>query len=179
MSHGLFTRRKAVKEGLVPLSQDFQKDIHWFQKCLPHSNGIYLIHTGDRSPIRLFVDACVTNCESISQLVAYHTRFLAHSIEEQHSICHLEALNMLAAIQHWAPRCRGHGFSTSTTAIAIFQARKGRDAFIQACARELWLSCAECDITLWISRMPGEDLTLTAGAVSCWHTSQHYIDHVN
>ena len=102
------------------------------------------------------------------QLKAYHTRFSAHIIEDHHPICHLEVVNVVVAVWHWAPQYRGqliHLFSDSATAVAMFKARKGRDAFIQGCAQELWLSCAELYITLGASHMP-EDLTLKADALS-------------
>ena len=41
-----------------------------------------------------------------------------------------------------------HLFSDNTTAVTIFQVGKGRDAFIQAYAREIWLTCTAWNITL-------------------------------
>ena len=55
------------------------------------------------------------------------------------------------AVKVWAPHFRGHLvhlFSDNATAVAIFQAGRSRDDFIQAWARELWLICATWDITL-------------------------------
>ena len=42
--------------------------------------------------------------------------------------------------------------------MAILQARKGRDPFPQACAREVWFTCTIWDITLAIGHVVGESL---------------------
>ena len=60
-----------------------------------------------------------------------------------------------------------HIFSDIAMAVAIFQAGKGRDAFIQACARELWLTCAVWDITLAVGHVPGTCLEDTDDALRC------------
>ena len=115
--------------------------------------------------------------ELFCECQVYHTKFPVFILEEWHPICHLEALNAVAELQHLAPQCTGqlvHLFSDSAKAVAIFQASRGKDAFIQACARELWLTCEQFNITLGVSHTPGEGLTLTADAFSHWHTSQLY-----
>ena len=88
---------------------------------------------------------------------------------------------LVAAVWDRVPWCSGqlvHLFSDTATTVTIFQAEKGKDAFIQACARELLLSCAEFDIILGLSHMAGEDLTLTVDGLSRWHIGQHYKDHM-
>ena len=80
------------------------------------------------------------------------------------------------AVKVWAPHFRGqlvHLFSDNATAVAIFQAGNGRDDFIQACSRELWLTCATWDITLAVGYVPGTSLKDTADALSRWHLGQH------
>ena len=59
-------------------------------------------------------------------------------------------------------------------AVAIFQAGRGRDLFIQACARELWLTCAAWDITLAVGHVSGTFLEDTADALSRDHLGQPY-----
>ena len=49
-----------------------------------------------------------------------------------------------------------HLFSdNNATAVAIFPAGKGKDAFIQACDRDIWLTCAAWDITLAVGHVSG------------------------
>ena len=85
------------------------------------------------------------------------------------------------AVKVWAPHFRGqlvHLFSNNATAVAIFQASKGRDNFTQACARELWLTCATWDITLAVGHVPGNSLEDTADALSHWHLGHPYQERV-
>ena len=56
--------------------------------------------------------------------------------------------------------------------MAIFQVGRGRDAFIQACAREVWLTCAAWDITLAVGHVAGTMLEATADALSRFHLGQ-------
>ena len=70
----------------------------------------------------------------------------------------------MIVVKVWAPmftRQLVHLFSDNTTALAIFQAGKCRDAFIQACVREIWLTCADWDITLAVSHVSGALLSWT------------------
>ena len=60
-------------------------------------------------------------------------------------------------------------------AAAIFQLGKGRDA----CACELWLIGATADITLVVSHTPGEFLTLSADALSWYHTGNFFEEIVH
>ena len=44
-----------------------------------------------------------------------------------------------------------HIFMDNAMTAAIFQIGKGRDNYIQVCARQLWLICADLDITLRVT----------------------------
>ena len=57
-------------------------------------------------------------------------------------------------------------YSDNTTAVAIFQAGRGRDEFIQSCAREVWITCATWDINLVVGHIPGLCLDGTADVLS-------------
>ena len=69
--------------------------------------------------------------------------------------------------------------SDSATAMAIFQASRGRDQFIQACNKEIWLVCAVHAITLSFAHTPREQLTDTADTLSCFHTGGVYEERVH
>ena len=85
------------------------------------------------------------------------------------------------AVKTWAPTLHGallHLYTGNTTAAVIFERGRRRDSFIQACARELCLVCAEHDLTLVMSHVSCEYLMETADALSLWHTSQLFKDRV-
>ena len=59
-------------------------------------------------------------------------------------MCHLEALRMVLEVKICVPIFTNHLvhlFSDNATAMAIFQAGKGKGSFIQACSREIWPTC--------------------------------------
>ena len=121
-------------------------------------------------------------CGAVTKMAAYHAQFPPHIMSEGHPICHLEALNAVVAIKLWAPsfsNCLLHLFSDNAKAVAIFQAGRGRDCFLQPCAREIWLTCAVWDITLAVGHVPGDSLTGTADALSRYHLGQVYKDMVH
>ena len=63
----------------------------------------------------------------------------------------MEALNALVAIRKWAHKLRGclvHLQSDNATAMTIFKAGRGRDHFFQARVCEIWLECAQHEVTL-------------------------------
>ena len=103
--------------------------------------------------------------------------FPSHILHQQLSICHKETLNAVADSKVWAPiftKQLVHLFADNTTAVAIFQAERGRDTFINACAKEIWLTCTAWDGSLAVEHVSGASLLDTAGLLSCWHMDQQY-----
>ena len=105
---------------------------------------------------------------------AYHTQFPRQLVAEDDTICHMEEINV-AAICMWASTLQGclvH-LHMDAMAAALIQLGQSRDAYIQACAHELWLICATTDITLVMSHILGESLTLMADTLNQYHTGIH------
>ncbi len=120
-------------------------------------------------------------CGGFSGKEAYHHMFSPEVVSKGLAICHLEAINAVAALKLWAPGLRGnlvHLHSDSATAVAIMQVGRGRDSFLQACAREIWLTAALHDITLIVSHIPGRDLQDTADALSREHLGEPFTSRV-
>ena len=173
----LATIRQCSLTGYIKLSTEFKKDLYWYQVYLPCTNGIYIIHQDNRTPLKTFVDACTIGCSVICYPEAYPQQPLA----EYHAICHLNVLNGLVVLRGWAPHLKGqliHLYSDSTTSLEIFQTGVGIGAFIQACSMELWLMCAEHDITLSVAHTPEVALTASANPSSPWHTREVFSDKV-
>ena len=160
---------------------EFRKDMAWFQRFLPRFNGVFLIHKDTRVPTPLYMDVCTSSCGAVTNTEAYHVEFPPHIVRQRLSICHLEALNAVVAVKVWVLNFTEqlvHLFSGTSTAVAIFQAGKGKDPFIQACAREIWLVCTAWDVTLAVDQVCGASLSDTADALSHWHLGQSYKDKV-
>ena len=108
--------------------------------CCLQDRYFLMIHQEDRVPVKMYVDSCSTACGLLCHLEAYHMPFPTQVLSLQHHICHQVALNLVMTIRWWALCLRGrlvHLYSDSATAVAFFQAGRGRDLYIQACAREL------------------------------------------
>ncbi len=71
-----------------------------------------------------------------------------------------------------------HLHSDSATAVAIMQVGRGRDGFLQACAREAWLTATIHDLTLVVSHIPGRELQDTADALSREHLGEPFVGRV-
>jgi hypothetical protein len=153
----------------------FQKDIQWFLRFLPFTNGVYLLDQSWREPVCIRVDSCLTGagavCVQLNQ--AYKFVYPVQVLQQNFSICHLECLNALAAIRVWAPQLGGRCvelMSDSTVSVAVLQAGKGRDQFLQAASRELWLISALNQLNMRVSHVPGSTLLSSADAFSRAHT---------
>lgn len=97
-------------------------------------------------------------------------------------ICYLEALNAVVAIKLCASQLAHqfvHLFCDNVTAHTINQAGRGRDTFLEACAQEMWITCAIWDITLAVGHIPGESLMATTDALSKWHLGQVFTDRIS
>ena len=63
--------------------------------------------------------------------------------------------------------------------VAIFQAGRGRDSYIKACARVIWLAYTIHGVTLTFLYTPVEQLVDTADALSHFHKGRVYQDMVH
>jgi len=173
----LNTLRQCPPHGNIQLSTEFRKDLAWFEAFLPTTNGIFFIDNEHGSAEHVYVDSCLSGCGGIYRKEAYHHMFPQAIRDNGHSIAHLEALNVVVAIKTWAKSLTNKTViihSDSATAVAVMQAGRGRDSFIQACAREVWLTAAVNNIAVSIRHVPGDSLFDTADALSRWHTGDSY-----
>ena len=128
------------------------------------------------------MDACITGCSAICHPKAYHAKFPPHVLVAQHPIGHPKMINALVVLRRWAPRLKGQLIqlhNDNYTCVPIFQASKGRDAFIEARDRELWLMFAKHDITLSATHTPGVVVTASPNTLSHWHRGSVFRDRVN
>ena len=153
---------------LTALSPDFIKDFNWFAVFIPSTNSVFIIHADDRKPINLYihVDACTIG---VADREAYHTRLPQYITTAKHTICHLEAINAVAGMKTWSAKFSGklvNVYCNNVTEVSIFYAGHSRDAYPQACARQLWLTIATYDITLGVGDIHEEKLTSSVNALS-------------
>ena len=182
LNRTLDTFRQCPEQGSFTLSSEFHRDLTWFDRFLPTTDGTFLIYQDDRHLVHKYIDACMSACGAIKVGRAYHATFPPRVLRDNPFICQLEALNAALAIKLWAPQFMYqliHLFCDNQAAVTIFQACRGKDAFLQTCAREIWQTCTQWDITLTVSHIPGAHLQETANALSRYHLGQPYQDRVS
>ena len=104
---------------------------------------------------------------------AYHVTFLPRVLRDNPLICHLEALSATLAIKLWAPQFVHqllHLFCNNQATVTIFQAGQGKDAFLQACARDIWQTCAQGTLPSQSAtcRVPTSKILPTPSADTTW-----------
>jgi hypothetical protein len=174
--------RECPAKGTLLLSPDFRKDLKWFAAFLPQCNGVFIIQPTTATQHHVYVDSCLSGAGALLDKQAYAMQYPAAIIDEQHPICHLEALNCMLALKLWGPQLAGKKVSLhcdSATAVAVLQAGRGRDEYIQQCAREIWLVTARYDIDLSVHHVAGEQLTASADALSRCHLGAPYQQRVD
>ena len=70
----------------------------------------------------------------------------------------LELFVLVVAVKIWAPKLAGSRFQISCdndAAVQVVRSGCTRDAFIQRCLRQLWLTSARYDLDLHVSHIPG------------------------
>ena len=129
----------------------------------------------------MYVDSCLTGAGGLLDQQAYALQYPPAIMDKQHPICHLEALNCVLALKLWGPQLAGKKVSLhcdSATAVDVLQAGRGRDHYIQHCAREVWLLTARLDIDLSMQHVSGEQLRDSANALSRRHLGAPYQQRV-
>ena len=97
-----------------------------------------------------------------------------------HIIAHLEMLNIVVALKTWGPQWTGMRicvFCDNTNACIAIQSGRSRDAFMQHCAREVFLVSARYDLEVWAFHKPGVQLH-RADALSRAHLGKCFRDRI-
>ena len=167
--------------GSTSLSLQFKRDVHFFLELLPLFNGRKLI-AKQILPYQhqVELDACLTGCGAVAGDQFYATPFPASIQEKEHSIAHLELLNIVVAVKMWRERWSGWSvqiYCDNLNSVFVLQSGKSRDIFMRACAREIFLHTAACDIDLQICHRPGLDM-VWADALSREHTHERFATFV-
>ena len=181
VSRMLETLRNSPAQGHTILDEDFKADIHWWAAFLPMYNGLHLIDP-PRTHTHIDVDACLTGCGGLmNETQYYHARFPEPILQQNRPICHLEMLNIVAAIKIWAPQCNYHTITIhcdNSVAISVLATGRGRDSYLLRCAREIWFITALHHIQLIAHHKPATQMKIP-DALSRTHLSQTLDHHLS
>jgi hypothetical protein len=177
----LATLRDCPPQGPHTLPSGFFKDLTWFRRYLPATNGIFFIHELHQPEVEMWVDSSPQAGGAMCQQECYHAVYPPAVATAHPDICHLELLNAMAALRQWAPTLRHKDvtlYSDSMVAVSVLQAGRSRDELLLTCAREIWLICTSFDINLTVTHVPGQSLEATADALSRLHMGEPFISRV-
>ena len=164
--------RAAPPVGMILLSPELHRDIHWFNRYASTCNGKLLLKP-DYPVIALECDACLDGAGGFSQSQFYSFE-IPSDISDCYHISQIEGLNIVVAIKTLiSPSTRNTQISITTDNIAAMFALnsgKTRDPVLAACSREIWLIAAVQELTIVVSHAPGKSLVL-ADALSRRHAS--------
>ena len=171
--------RDTPKRGSETLSLGFKRDLKFFADLLPQYNGVRIIAKESiEFQGELELDACMSGCGAFNGTQYYAEQFPDRVRQAGHSIAHLELLNIVVAVKVWASHWRHRRVKIhcdNSNAVLAVQTGRSRDAFMQGCARELFLWEARYDIDVTVVHKPGR-LLVRADALSRLHTESRYRD---
>ena len=180
----LFTNRmfdSLSETGPTSLSCQFKQDVQFFLDLLPIFNGRKIMGK-QVLPYQhqVELDACLTGCGAVAGEQFYATPFPRGVLLADHSIAHLELLNIVIAVKMWRERWSGwtvQVYCDNLNSVFVLQSGRSRDLFMRACAREIFLQTAAWDIELQICHRPGLSM-IWADALSREHTHEKYAQFV-
>ncbi|KAK3733123.1 hypothetical protein QZH41_003228 [Actinostola sp. cb2023] len=147
------------------LTQNFRKDIQWWQTFLRSYNGISLILEDNTTPVPDAIvasDACLTGCGGVSGHEYFHRTFpISITSNSSMKIHHLELLTVLICCRTWAPlwsRKTVHIYCDNIASVYVINGSRSKDGYLNACARALWFLQATQDFKLF---------TLVAWTIGC------------
>ena len=155
---------------MIILTQDFRRDLTWFNALLREYNGMSYY---DHKPVHhvLELDACLTGLGGRWQNVVYHL-----PIPQKYQnlgIVHLEMVNILVALRLFAPfwsRKRILIRCDNQAVVSVLNMGKTRDPFLAACARNVWLITAQADIEVIYTHIKGRN-NVVADLLSRWQNT--------
>ena len=154
--------REAPQRGTESLSLGFKMDLKFFLDLLPRYNGVrVLLKSQVKCQQHLELDACLTGCGACTDTQFYAEQFPREVLDADHTIAHLEMLNVTVALKMWCEQWEGQrvqvACDNSNTCLAI-QTGRSRDTFMQHCAREVFLYATRYDIDVRVIHRPGVQL---------------------
>ena len=173
----LDTLREAPASKATSLSYQFKQDVRFFEELLPLFNGRKIM---GKAVVpyqhQVELDACLTGCGAVAGNEFYTAPFPQAVRDRDHSIAHLELLNVAVAVKVWRKRWSGWTvqiFCDNLNSVFVLQSGKSRDNFMRVCAREIFFHTAACDIEIQACHRPGIDM-IWADALSREHTHERF-----
>ena len=147
--------RRNYDASSITLDHDFKRELRWFQCFLGQYNGTsFFDHKLIHHVVEL--DACLVGLGGRCGHLVYHLPIVKHYTNL--TIVHLEMVNILVAVfAHLWSKHRILVKCDNQAVVHVLTTGRTRDAFLAACARNIWLVCAQNDVELLYRHIPGKD----------------------
>ncbi len=147
-------------EGKVDIDPDIHKDLEWWARFLPRFNGVSMIPVADWSaPDQvLATDACLVGCGGLAEGEYFHAPFPSFIQGQALHINALELLTIMVALRLWSHRFASRRiliFCDNMSSVLTLNAGATKDAFCQACLREIAFMAASHEFELKAVHLPG------------------------
>ena len=155
----------------ITLTNEFKRDLRWFDKFLSRYNGRSFF---DHKPVFgvIDLDACLTGLGGRYNNKVYHLPVVKHF--QNLGIVHLEMVNILVAVRIFALDWQHRSILVRCDNAAVVQVLnngKTKDPFLATCARNIWYCMAHHDINLSFSHVLGKN-NQVADLLSRWQNTQ-------
>ena len=158
----------------IKLTQPFKRDLRWFTRFLENYNGVSM-YTHRKIDHVVKLDACRDGLGAVWKNYVYHLPIPSHYLNL--TIVHLEMINILVAIKAFGPfwaqkkvlvKC------DNQAVVSVLRHSRTKDAFLAACARNIWLLAAWYDLEMNYVHIKGKE-NIVADLLSRWRNTPNDI----
>ena len=162
----------------ILLTNEFHRDLNWFNTFLVPYNGItFFDHKHPHHTV--YLDACLTG---LGAIFGHHIYSLPIPIGyNDYTIVHLEILNIVVALKLWGESWQDQVIEIMCDNMAVVEvltSGRARDPTLATCARNIWLLTALFNIQLLVKHVPGVQ-NQTADLFSRWQNTDSQIAKLN
>ena len=151
----------------ILITQEFRKDLAWFNTFLDQYNGV-TFYEQPKPDFHVALDACLTG-------MGGHFGSMVYALEipfgfKNYNIAHLEILNIIVASKIWADHWADKSVNIlcdNEAVVEVLKTGKARDMCLATCARNIWLIAAIFNINFSFSHIPGKS-NIVADLLSRW-----------
>ena len=159
--------RNACKHDTISITDEFRRDLNWFETFTPKFNGTaFFSHISVNHKIEL--DACLQGLGARWNNSVYAVPLpLGY---ENMSIVHLEMLNIMVTIRTWGQYWAGQKiciYCDNQAVVCVLTTGRTKDAILASIARNIQLEIAQFDINLKTVHITGKNNQI-ADCLSRW-----------
>ena len=172
LNHMLDVLRAAGNQPKIKLTDEFKRDLNWFDQFLLLYNGVSIYGHKPTTEI-LELDACFTGLGGRWQNIVYHL-----PIDRGYAnlgIVQLEMINILVALHTFGSTWKGKRILVkcdNDAVVHVLNTGRTKDPYLGACARNVWFESALFDVDLQYIHVMGKD-NRAADLLSRWQNTCH------